>query len=480
MRNMQVAHAEVLPSLTRREALWKLGSGFGVVGLAGLLGGSGARADSSPALGGPLASKAPHFAPRAKNLIFLFLNGGLSHVDTFDPKPALDKYHGQPFPGGNPTTERSTGNLMRSPFRFRKYGESGLEISEIFSHVGECADDLCIIRSCHTDVPNHEPSLFMINTGHIQPGRPSMGSWMTYGLGSENRNLPGYVVLCPGTPVVGPPLWNSTFLPGVYQGTYISNKERDPEKLIQYIRNQQLGPSEQRRQLDLLAKLNRLHMERQGEKDAQLESSIQSMEIAFRMQTEAPQVLDPSRETSATLEQYGDGDFARGCLMARRLVESGVRVVQIYFGNSQPWDNHEDIMVHQKLAGEADRPIAALLRDLKRRGLLDETLVIIGSEFGRTPVVETGGRSRIQNGRDHNSYGFTVVMAGGGVKGGTTYGSTDEFGFKAAENPVHIHDLHATMLYLLGLDHERLTYRYSGRDFRLTDVSGRVIQEIIA
>jgi hypothetical protein len=451
-----------------------------MIGLASFLGAHPFEGATNATLPAPFGIKAPPFPARAKHVIFLFLNGGLSQVDTFDPKPMLKKYHGQPFPGGNLVTERKTGNLMQSPFSFRRYGQSGIEVSEIFSHVGGCADDLCLIRSMHTEVPNHEPSLFMMNCGHNQPGRPSMGSWLTYGLGTENQNLPGFVVLCPGIPTVGTMLWNSTFLPAVYQGTYIHNKETDPQKLIAYLRNERLGLSQQRRQLDLLGKLNRLQLEQLGENDLQLEGRIQSLETAYRMQTEAPDVFDVNRETEQTRQRYGDGDFARGCLMALRLVERGVRIVQIYFGNGQPWDNHEDIEIHRKLAQQADRPIAALLQDLKARGLFDETLVICGSEFGRTPVVETGGGSRIQNGRDHDPFGFTVWLAGGGVKGGITYGATDDFGFKAVENPVHVHDLHATVLHLLGLDHEKLTYRYSGRDFRLTDVSGRVITEILA
>jgi Protein of unknown function (DUF1501) len=473
-------HPPTVPPVTRRQALSMMGNGFGMVGLASLLGNSMLEAASSSAIPGPLEVKTPHFPARAKHVIFLFLNGGLSQVDTFDPKPMLDRYHGQPFPGGNLTTERKTGNLMRSPFTFKRYGQSGIEVSEIFSRTGECVDDICVIRSMHTEVPNHEPSLFMMNCGHIQPGRPSMGSWLTYGLGTENQNLPGFVVLCPGIPTVGSLLWNSTFLPAVYQGTYLYNKETDPQKLIAYIRNERLNLSQQRQQLDLLGKLNRLHLEHLQESDPQLEARIQSMEIAYRMQTEAPEVFDLGKESEAVRQRYGEGDFARGCLTALRLVERGVRVVQIYFGNGQPWDNHEDIEIHRKLAQQSDRPIAALLQDLKARGLLNETLVICGSEFGRTPVVEVGGGSRIQNGRDHNPFGFTVWLAGGGVKGGMTYGATDEFGFKTVENPVHVHDLHATILHLLGLDHEKLTYRYSGRDFRLTDVSGHVIKEILA
>ena len=470
--------ADVLPTLTRREALCRLGSGFGLVGLAGTLGNS--LTEASPATGATsLGPRETHFPARAKHVIFLFLNGGLSQVDTFDPKPMLDKYHGHPFPGGNPTTERTTGNLLRSPFEFRRYGQSGIEVSEIFHHVGQCVDDICVIRSMHTNLPIHESSLFMMNSGDIQPGRPSMGSWITYGLGTENQNLPGFVVLCPGVPVVGPPLWNSTFLPAVYQGTHIRTQETDPHKLIDYLQSSATGSDHQRKQLDLLEKLNRRHLaSRPG--DPRLEANIQAMEIAYRMQTEAPDVLDLRREDPAKLEQYGEGDFARGCLLAARLVERGVRMVQIYFGNGQPWDNHEDILVHEKLARQADKPIAALLKDLKTRGLLDETIVICGSEFGRTPVVENSAAVKVQNGRDHNPYGFTVWLAGGGIKGGMTYGATDEFGFKAVENPMDVHDLHATVLHLLGIHHTRLTYRHSGREFRLTDVAGNVITDILA
>jgi len=474
-----VSHGTILPTLTRRKALRMVGGGFGMLGLASMLGES-LEADERTVASRPLTVNSLHFPARAKHVIFLFLNGGLSQVDSFDPKPMLDKFDGKPFPGENLRTERKTGNLMRSPFRSKKYGQSGIEVTEIFPQVAQCIDDICVIRSLHTEVPNHEPSLFMMNCGHNQPGRPSMGSWLTYGLGTDNQNLPGFVVLCPGFPVVGPPLWNSTFLPAVYQGTYISNKETDPEKLIAYIRNGRISLTDQRQQLDLVAKLNRLHLERLGETDTQLEACIQSMEVAYHMQTEAPEVFDLSKESEATRERYGGGEFARACLMALRLVERGVRMVQIYFGNQQPWDTHTDIMVQGKLAAQSDRPIAALLRDLKTRGLLNQTLVVCGSEFGRTPVVETGAKFGIQNGRDHNPHGFTLWLAGGGVRGGMTYGATDDFGFKVAENPVHVHDLHATILHLLGLDHEKLTYRYSGRNFRLTDVSGTVIKSIIA
>jgi len=457
--------------MTRREILRTMGSGFGMLGLANVL-----QAESA---GAPLAPKAPHYPARAKRVIFLFLNGGPSQVDTFDPKPMLTKYHGKPMPSGNLKTERTTGNLLASPFTFKKYGQSGIEISEIFPKLGECIDDVCVIRSMYTDLPFHETSLFVMNCGDRLSGRPSMGSWLTYGLGTENQNLPGFVVLCPGLPVVGPQLWTSSFLPAVYQGTYIPNSEIDPEKLIQHIRNKELAPADQRRQLELVNKLNGLQIKREGP-DPQLEATIQSLEIAYRMQTEAPDVFDITRETEVTRARYGNSDFGRGCLMARRLVERGVRMVQIYFGNMQPWDNHDDIQIHRKLAAQADPPIAALLQDLKTSGLLQETIVIISGEFGRTPSVEVSGLVKVQNGRDHNSHGFSTLVAGGGFKGGITYGNTDEFGFKSVEKPVHPHDLHATVLHLLGLDHKRLTYRYSGRDFRLTDVHGEVVKELLA
>ena len=445
--------------MTRRDWLRTMGSGFGMMGFSRLSAGT-------------------HFPAKAKHVIFLFLNGGPSQVDTFDPKPMLSKHHGQPMPTPNLKTERKTGALLRSPFQFKKYGQSGIEISEIFPKLGEQIDDVCVIRSMYADRPNHEPSLFMMNCGHMMPGRPSLGAWLTYGLGTENQNLPGFVVLCPGLPVVGPQLWASAFLPAGYQGTYIPNNEREPEKLIHYIRNAKLGPQEQRRQLDLLGKLNQLHLDRQGP-DPQLEAGIEAMETAFRMQTEAPEVFDTRKEPEAVRARYGDTDFGRGCLMARRLVERGVRMVQIYHGNGQPWDNHDDIQIHRRLAGQADPAIAALLQDLKASGLLKETVVMIGGEFGRTPSVEVSGLVSVQNGRDHNNHGYSFLLAGGGVKGGMVFGATDDFGFKAVENPVHAHDIHATVLHLLGLDHTKLTYRYSGRDFRLTDVAGRVVREIL-
>jgi hypothetical protein len=462
-------------AITRRDALRTMGSGFGMLGLARVA----AAAPAASRIDGPMAAKASHFPGNAKHVIFLFLNGGPSQVDTFDPKPALKKYHGKSAPFANFRTERKTGNVMDTPFTFKKYGKSGLEVSEIFAQLGEHIDDVCVIRSMHTDRPNHEPSLLKMNCGHTLAGHPSMGSWITYGLGTENQSLPGFVVLCPGRPVLGTPLWGSGYLPGVYQGTYLNTSDTDPEKLVRYVRNKELNLTEQREQLDLLARLNRFHLKKESA-DPQLEASIQSMEVAYRMQTEALDAFNIGKETEQTRARYGDNDFARGCLLARRLVERGVRMVQVYFGDFQPWDTHDDILVHRKLAREADPAIASLLADLKTSGLLQETIVVIGGEFGRTPVIEVGGLVRVQNGRDHNNHGFTTLVAGGGFKGGFAYGATDELGFKAVENPVDLHDLHATILHQLGMDHTRLTFRYSGRDFRLTDVSGRVIRELLA
>ena len=465
--------------ITRREALCRIGNGFGMMAFASLVGDSMVR-----------AAGLDHPA-RAKRVIFLFMNGGLSQVDSFDPKPALDKYHGQPLPGGTIATERKTGALMRSPFEFKKYGHCGMDVSELFPNVGACADDICWIRSVYTDIPNHEPSMLMMNTGHTQVGRPSLGAWLTYGLGTENTNLPGYVVLCPDVPTtVGPPLWNNAFLPAVHQGTFISDKAEktpdsavigkdfDPKKLISYISNDKFTLTEQRRELDLLESLNRMQMQAEPVSDPQLEATLQSMEVAYRMQTEAPEVFDIRKESKATLDLYGPGSTARGCLMAVRLIEKGVRMVQVYYGKGDPWDAHTDIQAHRRNAKDSDQPFAAVIKDLKSRGLFKDTLVVCGSEFGRTPVMEI--QSQVQNGRDHNPFGFTMWLAGGGVKGGTIYGAKDDFGFKAIDKPVHVHDLHATILFLLGIDHTKLTYRYSGRDFRLTDVSGTVIRDIIA
>jgi hypothetical protein len=462
--------------LSRRQSLQRMGTGIGMLGLAGILAQDGTLASAAlPASASPLAPKPAHFAPRAKHIIHLFMNGGPSQVDTFDPKPALEKHNGQRPPAANLSTERKTGGLLMSPFKFRKYGQSAIEVSDLFPNVGSCIDDICVIRSMHTNIPNHEPSLLMMNSGETQPTRPAMGSWLLYGLGTENQNLPGFVVLCPGKPVVGPQLWSNSFLPGVFQGTHINHANSlDPKKVIRHVDNQYLTRTAQRRQLDVMKQMNELHLAQRGGQDNRLEGRIESLEMAFRMQTEAQTVFDLAKETKTTQDAYGSGQFARGCLAARRLVESGVRMVQVYYGNGQPWDDHGDIKAHADKAKNVDQPIAALIKDLKERDLLKDTLIVWGGEFGRTPVAENG------NGRDHNHHGFTMWLAGGGVKGGTTYGATDEFGFAAVDKKVHVHDLHATILHLMGLDHEKLTFRYSGRDFRLTDVHGQVIRDLFA
>ncbi len=458
-------------SYSRRDLLRLTGAGFGSVGLGRLL------AEQSPA--GPLSPKEPHFPAKAKHVIHLFLNGAPSHVDSFDYKPALAKYHGKPFPGGNLRTERKTGALMKSPFEFSPQGKSGIPISEIFPGLSSVIDECLVINSMHTEVPFHEPSLFMFNCGQRVAGHPSYGSWLTYGLGSENQNLPGFVVMCPGFPVVGPQLWTSAYLPGAYQGAYVRNTEVEPDKLVPFLQNPRLKPDEQKEQLELLGALNQLHREQQDQAP-QLDAAIHSMEVAFRMQSEATDAFDVRLESETTRERYGDGDFSRGCLIARRLVERGVRVVQVYYGDLQPWDTHDDVQRMRSLAATSDKAMAALIQDLRASGLLDETVVLISGEFGRTPTVEVAGVTKLQAGRDHNNHGFSSIVAGGGFKRGVRYGATDEFGFKAVENPVHVHDLHATILHQMGLDHKRLTYRHSGRDFRLTDVEGEVIQGLLA
>jgi hypothetical protein len=481
-----MVHMPASRPMTRRDALKKMGCGFGYLSLASLVGGSLARAESSP----DRASWMITDKPKAKHVIFLFMNGGLSQIDSFDYKPALEKYNGQPMPGGALAHERKTGNLMKSPFTFKKYGQSGKEVSEIFPHLAECVDDMCFVRSVYTEIPNHEPALEMMNTGANFSGRPSMGSWLTYGLGTENKNLPGFVVLCPDVPTtVGPPLWSSAFLSPVFQGTYVSDRvsegDFDPQKLIANIHNDRFDLGQQKKELDLVKQLDQLNMgaATTAPKDPQLEATIGAMETAFRMQTEAPDVFDVRKESAAVLKMYGEGSTARGCLTAARLIERGVRMVQVYYAKGDPWDHHFDIEMHRKTGRDSDQPFAALIKDLKARGLFDETIIVAGSEFGRTPVVEVGSGfmgGQTHNGRDHNPHGFTMWIAGGGFKRGFTYGATDDFGWKAIENPVHVHDIHATILYQLGIDHTKLTYHYSGRDYRLTDLYGNVIHDLIA
>ncbi len=455
------------------------------MGLATLLGPQAQAAESSSGfnLNNPLAPRASHFPGKAKRVIHIFANGGPSQVDTFDPKPELTKWHGKPIPI-DLKTERKTGAAFKSPFAFKQYGKSGTPVSELFPHVAGHIDDIAVIRSMRADVPNHEPSLMLMNCGDARLPRPSLGSWVTYGLGSENQNLPGFIAMCPGGyPIQESQNWQSGFLPGIYQGNYINTANTDIEKLIEHISNNATSRTEQRSQLDLLQKLNARHAARR-QQDSQLEARIQSYELAYRMQMEATDAFAIAREPQAVRDMYGDTTQGRQLLTARRLLERGVRFVQVWHGDGQPWDNHDDIEVnHRKLALQSDQPIGALLQDLKQRGMLDDTLVIWGGEFGRTPVVElptAGANAGKVNGRDHNHHGFTMWMAGGGVKGGTVYGATDEFGFKAVDKPVHVHDLHATILALLGFDHEKLTYRHAGRDFRLTDVHGKVVRELIA
>jgi hypothetical protein len=469
--------------LTRRDLLRRAGMGFASLGLVGLLASEGARATPNPVALNPLAPRPPHFPGKAKRVIHLFMNGGPSHVDTFDPKPALDRFAGQAIPL-NLHTERPTGAAFPSPFRFHRHGQSGIEVSELFPHVASCIDDICVIRSMHADVPNHEPSLMLMNCGDARQIRPSFGSWVTYGLGSENQNLPGFIAMCPGGyPIQETQNWQSAFLPGAFQGTYINTQHTEVDRLIENIRNSVVGPAEQRQQLDLLAQLNEQHLA-QHPGDSQLEARIQSFELAYRMQQDAEEAFDVSREPQYIRDMYGPGTQARQLLIARRLLEMGVRFIQVWHGEGQPWDSHDDIEInHRNLARQCDQGIGALLRDLKQRGMLDDTLVIWGGEFGRTPTVELptpGANQGRVNGRDHNHYGFTVWLAGGGVRGGMVYGATDEFGFRAEENRMHVHDLHATLLWLLGFDHEQLTYRYAGRDFRLTDVEGHVVHDIMA
>jgi len=459
--------------LSRRQMLQRMCSGFGLVGLGGLLG--------PQAIFGSGANGVPHFAPRAKRVIFLFLNGGPSHVDTFDPKPGLQEYEGQQ-PNGDLYKKSKGSGFMPSPFEFRPCGQSGIEVSESLPNLARVIDDCCVIRSMKTDVPNHEPALLQMHTGNIQPIRPSMGSWLLYGLGSENQNLPGYVVLRPSPKiVVGPALWSNGFLPAEYQATSVITADMQVEKLIANIKNPTLTEPQQREQLDLLGQLNRIHFERRN-RDNELEGQIKAMETAFHMQKEAMKTFDISREPESIRRMYGDTTFARSCLLARRLVEDGVRFVTVYYTSdkdNQPWDTHSDhIQRHRKLCADGDQAGAALISDLKARGMLKNTLVIWGGEFGRTPYAEN--RDKEKAGRDHHHTAFSMLLAGGGVKGGMVYGASDELGMEVAENPVHVHDLHATILHLLGIDHERLTYRYAGRDFRLTDVHGRVVREIIA
>jgi len=455
---------------TRRQFLRRFGMGMGMLSLAGLL---GPELLSDNARGAELATllpKNPPFPAKAKHVVHIFAQGAPSHIDTFDPKPELAKYDGQALPGMG-------GVAMASPFKFEKKGQSGIEISEVFPHLGEHVDELAVIRSLWTDIPAHEVATVMMNTGSLRISKPCLGSWLTYGLGTENQNMPGFISLRPGggLPPGGSQNWQSSFLPGIYQGTSVNTQAGSVDVMIQNIKNPYITLKEQRRQLDLIHQLNELHSQNL-QKDALLEARIEALEIAFKMQTAASDAFNFNQEPQAIKDMYGMSPQGRQLMIARRLIERGVRVVQVWAGG---WDHHQDI--HNRLkksAAEIDQPLGAFLTDLKQRGLLDSTLVIWGGEFGRKPTRDPNGEEN--PGRDHNNGGFCAWMAGGGVKGGTVYGATDEFGYKAAKDPVHIHDFHATILKLLGFDHTKLTYRYNGRDFRLTDVAGEVVKGVIA
>jgi hypothetical protein len=464
-------------ALSRRQALRRFASGFGMLGLANLL-----ASDVMAATGNPLSLRAPMYAPKAKRVIFLFMSGGPSHVDLFDPKPRLVRDTGKPLPFAKPSLMRTpTGNLLGSSYKFQKHGQCGTEVSELMPNIASCVDDICVIRSMVADNINHNGACLQMNTGEQTFSRPSLGSWLTYGLGSENQNLPGFVVLSPSQPAQGAPLWSSSFLPAAFQGTLVS----DLKNPIADLANKKVTLAQQRDQLDVLKQLNQLHAQAR-EEDSRLSARIASFELAFRMQAEAPEAFDLSGETPATHKLYGTDNptteiFGKQCLLARRLVERGVRMVQVYHtqtskrASCQLWDQHGNLHVElPNNCAATDQPIAGLVRDLKSRGLLDDTLVVWGGEFGRTPTAENS------DGREHHPFGFTMWLAGGGIKPGIVHGATDDYGWFAQQDPVHVHDLHATILHLMGINHEKLTYRYSGRDYRLTDVSGRVVREILA
>jgi len=467
--------------LSRRALLRRAATGFGMVAAHALLGAGSATVTPLPS----------HARGRARNVIFLYMEGGVSQVDSFDHKPMLARHHGK-----NPrevmgklekTQFESIGTVFKSPWEFRQRGESGLWVSDLFPHIAQCADELCVVRSMTSAFPEHTSANYFLHSGLGLQGRPSMGAWVAYGLGSENHDMPGYVVLNGGQipPDGGKSLWGSAFLPGQHQGVRFRS-QGDP---VLYLSNPPgMDDPTRRRMLDATGALNALAADSFG--DPEIDARIAQYEMAFRMQASVPELTDLKGESAATLEAYGvrpdakDGGFARNCLLARRMIERGVRFVQVSHGPVQPWDSHDDLEIsHRRLAGQVDKAIAALIADLKRLGLFEETLILWGGEFGRTPVVELptpGSNAGKINGRDHNNHGFTMWVAGGGTKGGYVHGATDEFGFQSVEKVVHVHDLHATLLHLLGFDHEKFTYRYAGRDFRLTDIHGRVLQEILA
>jgi len=472
---MFIMRAPIPAALNRRALLRSAACGFPLLALRSLLAGQ-----SQPV--SPLSPRLAHHAPRARRIIFLFMHGGPSHLDTFDPKPRLQTDHGKPVPFERGLTfgEDSVRGLFGSPWRFRRYCQSVLPVSELFPSVAQCADDLCVIRSMVGDGVDHGAALLQLHTGVFSFKRPSMGSWLLYGLGTENQNLPGYVTIKPTLGHGGQSNWSSAFLPGEYQGTPIGNSGSKVEAIqtepIPWLGAKGIDPAQQRFELEMLQKMNRSHAAA-NEHDAELEARIQAFELSFRMQTEAPEAFEVEKETEATRKLYGlddpeTRDFGWQCLLARRLSERGVRMVQCYHSY---WDQHSELVkLHTRLARQVDKPIAGLLKDLKSRGLFGDTLVIWAGEFGRTPWAQGA------DGRDHNPYGYTIWMAGAGVKPGFIYGATDDFGYHAVENRMHLHDLHATVLHLMGLDHLRLTYRYAGRDFRLTDVAGTVHQGILS
>ena len=466
---------------TRRDLLRSTAVGFGHLALSSLLGQEAPSAEP-PTARDPLTPKPPHFAARAKRIVFLFMKGGPSQVDTFDPKPLLDRDHGKAPPFDLPRiTFAKQGNLLKSPWKFKQHGQSGLPVSELFPHVAQHVDDLCVSRSLYGTNPAHGGALLKLHTGSDQFVRPSLGSWVTYGLGTENQNLPAFVTICPTLAHGGVNNWGSAFLPAYCQGTPIGNAALSAKQAtVKHIHNDRLDAATQRRQLDLISAMNREHLATSGFEQA-LEGRLNSFELAFRMQSVMPEAQNLADETAATHNLYGLDDpitenFGRQCLMARRFLERGVRFVQVTHSDGEvQWDQHGNLYRgHTKNAAEVDRPIAGFLQDLKSRGLLNDTLVLWGGEFGRTPTAQG------TDGRDHNPHGFTMWLAGGGVKSGFAYGATDDYGYYAVENKMHIHDLHATILHLLGMNHERLTYRYAGRDFRLTDVAGHVAKDILA
>ena len=460
--------------VSRREMLGRTGGGFGLLALADMFAAHAAEEPDRAAH--PYAVRVPHHAPRAKRVIFLYMPGGPSHVDLFDPKPRLLRDNGKPLPFAKPRLERvKTGNLLASPWKFSRHGQSGIEVSELLPRVASCIDDICVIRSMVADNINHTGAAAQMCTGEQAFSRPAMGSWLTYGLGTENQNLPGFVVVSPAPVFQGAQLWASSFLPSAYQGTLVRNL-KDP---IANLGDPARDFTSQRAKLDALRQLNEMH-KKERVIDSPLDARIAAFELAFRMQREAPEAFDLARESKTTQELYGIDQpvsnlFGRQCLLARRLLERGVRFVQLFDApENNVWDHHGNLRERlPKNCAAVDQPIAALLTDLKSRGLLDDTLVLWGGEFGRTPTAEGN------NGREHHPFGFTMWMAGGGILAGHVHGATDDFGWHAVQDKVHVHDLHATILHLMGLDHTRLTYRFSGRDYRLTDVHGRIVQEIL-